>query len=149
VYVNITDLPRNTNILRAKFVFDIKRGGGGEFLKYKARMVACGYTQVEGVDYFDTYASVMNTKSFRVLLALYNKDASMSMQHWDVKQAFVNAPLEETVYVHQVKGFERPGQLEKILKLNKALYGTRQAAHAWQKYLSRYDILSTWVGEEI
>ena len=46
--------PPNTNILRAKFVFDIKRGGE----KYKARMVACGYTQVAGVDYFDTYASV-------------------------------------------------------------------------------------------
>ena len=46
----------------------------------------------------------MNTKSFRVLLALYNKDENMSMQHWDVKQAFVNAPLEETVYVHQIKG---------------------------------------------
>ena len=99
-------------------------------------MVACGYTQVEGVDFFDTYASVMNTKSFRILLALYNKHKDMSLQHWDVKQAFVNAPLEETVYVHQIKGFERPGQLGKVLRLNKALYGTKQAAHAWQKYLS-------------
>jgi len=78
----------------------------------------------------------MNTKSFRILLTLYNKELSMTMQHWDVKQAFVNAPLEETVYVHQIKGFERPGQLGKILRLKKALYGTKQAAHAWQKYLS-------------
>ena len=60
----------------------------------------------------------------------------MSMQHWDVKQAFVNAPLEEEVYVHQVKGFERPGTLGKVFKLSKALYGTKQAAHAWQKFLS-------------
>ena len=69
-YVNIHELARNTNILRAKFVFDIKRGG--EFIKFKARMVACGTTQVEGIDFFDTYASVMNTKSFRILLAIYN-----------------------------------------------------------------------------
>ena len=117
-------------------MFDIKRGGEGEFLKYKARMVACGYTQVEGVDYFDTYASVMNTKTFRILLTLYNKDKHMSMQHWDVKQAFVNAPIEEVVYVQQIKGFERENTQGKVLKLKKALYGTKQAAHAWQKYLS-------------
>ena len=77
-YIDRNSLPPNTNILRAKFVFDIKRGGEGEFLKHKARMVACGYTQVEGVDYFDTYASVMNTKTFRILLTLYNKDKHMS-----------------------------------------------------------------------
>ena len=99
-------------------------------------MVASGYTQVEGVDYFDTYASVMNTKSFRILLTLYNRDKDMSMQHWDVKQAFVNAPLEETVYVQQVKGFEKEWAFGKVLKLKKALYGTKQAANAWQKYLS-------------
>ena len=59
------------------------------------------------------------------------------MEHWDIKQAFVNAPLEETVYVHQVKGMERKGQEGKILLLKKALYGTKQAAHAWQKYLTQ------------
>ena len=60
----------------------------------------------------------------------------MHLQHWDVKQAFVNAPLEETVYVHQIKGFEKKGEEGKVLRLRKALYGTRQAGHAWQKYLS-------------
>ena len=60
----------------------------------------------------------------------------MSMQHWDVKQAFVNAPIEEVVYVQQIKGFERENTQGKVLKLKKALYGTKQAAHAWQKYLS-------------
>ena len=61
----------------------------------------------------------------------------MKMEHWDIKQAFVNAPIEETVYVHQVKGIEKPGKEGKILLLNKALYGTKQAAHAWQKYLTQ------------
>lgn len=79
----------------------------------------------------------MNTKSFRILLAIYNYDNNMNMEHWDVKQAFVNAPIQETVYVHQVRGLERPGKEGKILKLNKALYGTKQAAHAWQTYLSK------------
>ena len=94
-FVDIKSLPRNTNILRSKFVFDIKRGAGGEFLKFKARMVAMGFTQVEGVDYEDTFASVMTTKSFRILLAIWNFDKNLSFEHWDVKTAFVNAPLQK------------------------------------------------------
>ena len=74
-------------------------------------MVAQGYSQIYGVDYFDTYASVMNTKSFRILLALYNHDPMFSLEHWDVKQAFVNAPIEEEIYVHQVRGFGPPGSM--------------------------------------
>ena len=92
--------------------------------------------QKEGIDFFETYASVVNTKSFRIMLVIYNNNKDMSLQHWDVKQAFVNAPLEEEVYVHQIKGFERPGQENKIFRLIKALYGTKQAANVWQKFLS-------------
>src|SRR6185312_11665870 len=95
-----------------------------------------GFTQVEGVDYHDTHASVMATKSFRILLALWNLEPTLSFEHWDIKTAFVNAPLEETVYTHMVKGFERPGSEGKVLLLKKALYGCKQAAAAWQKFLS-------------
>src|SRR5690606_34447811 len=56
-------------------------------------------------------------------------------EHWDVKNAFVNAPLKEEIFVKQVPGFEKKGQENKILKLKKALYGTKQAAHAWQAFL--------------
>jgi hypothetical protein len=131
------DLPRGTNVLRAKFVFDIKRGPSGEFQKFKARMVAMGFTQVEGVDYDETFASAMTTKTFRVLLAIWNFDPSLFFEHWDVKTAFVNAPLKETVYVHPVAGFEKAGEEGKILRLKKALYGTKQAAHAWQQFLAQ------------
>jgi hypothetical protein len=135
-YIDIKTLPRGTNILRSKFVFDIKRGSGGEFLKYKARMVAMGFTQVEGVDYDETFASVMTTKTFRILLAIWNLDPKLNFEHWDVKTAFINAPLKEVVYCRQVPGFERPGCEGKILRLKRALYGTKQAANAWQNFLS-------------
>ena len=84
-------LPRGTNILRSKIVFDLKFGSTGEFLKYKARMVAMGFTQVEGVDFFETFASVLSPKSFRVLISLWNCFPELSFEHWDVKSAFTNA----------------------------------------------------------
>ena len=58
------------------------------------------------------------------------------MQHWDIKQAFVQAPIEEEIYVHQIKDFEMLGKEKKNLRLKKALYGTKQAANAWQKFLT-------------
>ena len=133
--VTLKSIPRGTNILRSKFVFDDKRGPEGQLIKFKARLVAMGFTQVEGVDYFDTFASVMTTKSFRTLLALWNLETGLMMEHWDIKQAFVNAPLDENIFVYPVPGFETyPGE---VYRLRKALYGTKQAAHAWQKFLVR------------
>ena len=105
-------LPKGANILNCKFVFDIKRGALGEFLKYKARMVAMGFSQKEGVDFKETFASVMKSKSFRILLALWNAIGENSMEHWDVKTAFI---LEETIYCRPVNGLEPTGATGKIL----------------------------------
>lgn len=136
-YVPLKEIPKGTNILRSKLVFDDKRGPDGKLQKFKARMVACGYSQVHGIDYTDTYASVVVTKSFRILLAVYNLNASFSMKHWDVKQAFINAPLQETIYVRPIQGFQQPGKENCVLRLRKALYGTKQAANAWQRFLRK------------
>ena len=130
--VPLRSIPRGTNILRSKLVFDDKRGSDGKLQKFKARMVAMGFSQIEGVDYNDTFASVMTIKSFRTLLVLWNLDKNLYMEPWDIKQAFINAPLDETIYVHPVPGFGPEGCVYKLIK---ALYGTKQAAHAWQKFL--------------
>ena len=82
--IEITDVPRGT--IRSKFVFDDKRDSDGKLLKFKARLVAMGFTQIEGVDYDDTFASVMTTKSFRTLLVIWNLDKKYTMEHWDIKQ---------------------------------------------------------------
>ena len=79
-------------------------------------MVAMGFTQIYGVDYYDTFASVQNSRTFRIFLSFYNNNLDTRMEHWDIKSAFVNAPLEEEVYVHPVKGFEREGKEGKFLK---------------------------------
>ena len=59
-FVDRAYLPKGTNILRSKFVFDLKYGPTGDFLKFKSRMVCMGFTQIEGVDYFETFASVFS-----------------------------------------------------------------------------------------
>ena len=84
----------------------------------------------------------MTTKSFRILLAIWNFDKNLSFEHWDVKTAFVNAPLQEVVYCRQVPGFEKSGHEKHVLLLKKALYGTKQGANAWQKFLA--EILLYW-----
>ena len=117
-------------------MFDIKRGPAQEFLKFKARLVAMGFSQIEGVDFSETHASVMATKSFRILLALWNFEKSLSLEHWDAKTAFVNAPIDENIFVHPVPRYEGTGGVGKIFKLRKALYGLRQSGCLWQKYLS-------------
>ena len=80
---------------------------------------------------------VFSSKSFRILLSVWNCFPAFIFQHWDVKAAFTNAPLEETIYVHQVPGFEKEGTLGKVLLLKKALYGTKQAARAFQLFLRK------------
>ena len=86
-----------------------------------------GFTQIEGVDYFDTFASVMVTKTFRILLAIWNTYPELKFDHLDIKSAFINAPIDETIYVRQPRGFERKGHEHGILKLKKALYGLNSA----------------------
>ena len=128
--IPITSVPFGTNILRTKIVFDDKRDAEGNLLKFKARLVAIGSGQVEGVDYTETFASVMTTKSFRILLAA----PTFTMLHWDIKTALVNAPIEENVFCYLPEGYCAQGV---VVKLSKALYGTKQAANAWQKLLRK------------
>ena len=133
--VPLKSIPKGAKILRTKWVYDDKKGLDGEIVRFKARLTAMGNFQREGVDYFDTYASVMRTKSLRVLLQLLNASADHKMEHWDIKAAFINAPLEEDIWIYQPDGHHQVGSEGMICKLNKALYGLKQAGRAWQKLL--------------
>jgi hypothetical protein len=137
VYVKKSEIPGGTNVLRPKMVFDDKRGPDGRLLRFKARLVAMGFTQREGIDFHDTFASVMKSKSFRILLQIWNSHPTHTMKHWDVTMAFVKAPLTETLYMHQPEGWVCKGKEEYVLRLQKALYGLKQAAREWQQYLKR------------
>ncbi|KAK1686022.1 hypothetical protein QYE76_046870 [Lolium multiflorum] len=118
------------NVIGTKWVFKNKQDEHGIVVRNKARLVAQCYSQVEGVDYGETFAPVARLESICILLA-YAAHHGFKLQQMDVKSAFLNGPLHEEVYVKQPPGFEDPHFLEHVLKLNKALYGLKQAPRAW------------------
>ena len=110
---------------------------GTKIERFKARLTAMGCFQKPGVDYGETYASVMATRTFRMLLQIYNSDKSHKMLHWDVSTAFIHAPLQEKVFMRQASGHEAKSKESWVYQLVKALYGTKQAARAWQQHLAK------------
>ena len=136
-FVRRGGIPQQGKILRTKWVYSDKLEIDGKVDKLKARLTAMGCFQREGIDYHETFASVSRTQTLRVLMIIYNSDASFSCVHWDVKSAFVNAPIEEDIWIEQPDGHDVANfpRSTFVLKLRKALYGTKQAARAWQQFL--------------
>ena len=106
-------------------------------MRNKARLVAQGYSQVEGIDFDETFAPVARLESIRILLA-YASHHNFKLQQMDVKSAFLNGPLKELVYVKQPPGFEDLNFPNHVYKLNKALYGLKQAPRAWYEHLREF-----------
>ena len=93
-------------------------------IRNKAWLVAQGYSQIEGVDYDETFALIARMESIRILLALACQ-LKFKLYEMDVKTAFLNGLLNEDVYVAQPKGFIDPHFLDHVLYLKKSLYGLK------------------------
>ena len=122
------------NVIGTKWIFKNKQDEFGVVTRNKARLVAQGYYQVEGIDFDETCALVARLESIRILLA-YASHHNFKLQLMDVKIAFLNGPLKELVYVKQPPGFEHPNFPNHVYKLNKALYGLKKAPRAWYDHL--------------
>ena len=103
----------------------------------KARLVAEGYNQEEGIDYDETFAPVARLESIRMLLA-FACFMDFKLYQIDVKSAFLNRFIEEEVYIEQPPGFEDKCFPNHVYKLEKALYGLKQAPQAWYERLSGF-----------
>jgi hypothetical protein len=130
----LADLPRDHHTITLKWVFKLKRDNVGAIIKHKARLVARGFLQREGINFDDAFAPMERMESVRLLLALAAQEGSC-VHHMDVKSAFLNSDLKEEVYVHQPSGFAISDKEGKVLHLRKALYGLRQAPRAWNAKL--------------
>ena len=126
----LVDLPDGVKPIGCKWIYKRKRGVDGKVETFKARLVAKGYTQKEGVDYEETFSLVAMFKSIRILLSI---TAYFDYEIWqmDVNTAFLNGNLEESIYMIQPEGFMSPDQKQKVWKLQKSIYGLKQASRSW------------------
>jgi hypothetical protein len=103
----------------------------------KPRLVAQGFTQVEGLDFGETYAPVATLESIRILIACATNH-DFKLYQMGVKSAFLNGSLQELVYVEQPSSFKDPKKPNHVYLLHKALYGLKQAPKAWYEYLKDF-----------
>ena len=125
------------NTVSCRWIFTIKYNPDGTVRKYKARLVARGYTQVPGIDYTETFSPVIKSTTIRLVL-----DIAIS-RNWPIKQldvnnAFLQGTLTEEVYTTQPPGFIDADHPHHVCRLHKALYGLKQAPRAWYQELSNH-----------
>jgi hypothetical protein len=131
----LVDRPQNCNIVKSKWVFKIKHDASGNFEKFKARLVAMGYTQIQGVDYKDTFSPVVRHCTMRILFSLACQ-LDLTIDHIDVTTAFLNGDLEETIYMEQPPGFDNDIK-NKVCLLQKGIYGLKQASRIWNTKVNK------------
>ncbi|GJR71148.1 retrovirus-related pol polyprotein from transposon TNT 1-94 [Tanacetum coccineum] len=130
--------PDKAFVITLKWIYKVKLDELGGILKNKARLVARGYRQEEGIDFEESFAPVARLEAIRIFLA-FAAHMNMVVYQMDVKTAFLNGNLREEVYVSQPDGFVDPDKPNYVYKLKKALYGLKQAPRAW------YDMLSSFL----
>ncbi|KAG8474765.1 hypothetical protein CXB51_031711 [Gossypium anomalum] len=126
----LVDPPKGVKPIGCKWVFKKKIDMDGNVQTYKGRLVAKGFRQIHGVNYDETFSPVAMFKSIRISLAIA---AFHDYEIWqmDVKTAFLNGKLEEDVYMTQPEGFVNPKDAGKICKLQRSIYGLKQASQSW------------------
>src|SRR3954468_9487688 len=130
-------IPTVHNVIGTKWLFKNKQDAHSIVVRNKARMVAQGFSQVEGIDNGETFAPIARLESIRIALA-YASHHNFKLYQMDVKSAFLNGPINELVYVKQPPGFEDPNFPNHVYKLDKALYGLKQAPSAWYENLTEF-----------
>jgi len=129
---DVVDEPVDTNIVGSRWVFRIKRDSNGKILKYRARLVAQGFTQMYGIDFQDTFAPVARLSSIRAVIALAASE-DWELHQMDVKSAYLNSLIDTAVYMRLPPGHDQKG---KVARVKRGIYGLRQSGNLWHKTLT-------------
>lgn len=124
-----------SNVIDSKWVYKIKRNPDGSVERYKARLVAKGFKQRYGIDYEHTFSPVVKASTIRIVLSIA-VSRGWSLRQLDIQNAFLHGFLEEDVYMRQPPGYEDRHYPNYVCKLDKAIYGLKQAPWAWYSRLS-------------
>nr|GEU59064.1 hypothetical protein [Tanacetum cinerariifolium] len=131
------DLPKGKRAIGSKWVFRNKKDERGIIIMNKARLVAQGHTQEEGIDYEEVFSIVARIEAIRLFLA-YASFMGFMVYQMDVKSAFLYGTIKEEVYIYRPPGFEDPDYSDKVYKVVKVLYGLHQAPRACYETLANY-----------
>lgn len=133
-------VPRNKTAIGCKWIFKVKVTPDNTPVRFKARLVAQGFSQNCEVDYEEVFAPVVTTTIIRAVLSLAGQ-RQYFVKHSDVKTAFLNRQLKETIYMKQPPGHVKQGQEEFGCRLHKRIYGLKQSVKSW------YDTLNNTLTE--
>ncbi|GEM12273.1 hypothetical protein Rt10032_c20g6290 [Rhodotorula toruloides] len=131
----LVDLPAGRKAIAVKWVLLIKRDANGHVVKYKARLVARGDQQVEGVDYDETHSSTVRLTTVRLVFALLAHCRHFSFKQFDISNAYLLGGLDKEIYIQQAPGFVDSDKPRAVRRLRSALYGLKQGGREWQKVL--------------
>ena len=123
----LVDCPTDHKTIKCRWTYVFKSDG-----RYKARLVTKGYTQVQGIDYEETFSPVARYESIRYLLT-HAALQDCEIEAMDVKLAYLHGVLEEEIYMEQPEGFVAKGEEDKVCKLIRSLYGLKQAGRVWNR----------------
>ena len=137
----LVERPKGVNVVGSKWVFRAKKNASSKVVRYKARLVAQGFSQVPSVDYFNTYAPVVKLVSICTVLTLAAQ-YDYEIHQLNVKGTYLNGELtnDEVIYMHQAPGYTKSGSEDQVLLLKKPLCGLKQSGCRW--YHRLYDALS-------
>ena len=137
---NIVELPEYRRAIGCKWVFKIKRDALGNIIRYKARLVALGYRQKEGLDYKETFAPVARMTSQRLLVSVAAHE-DLALYQIDIDNAYLNGDIDTTIFMTQPEGFVDPRFSDTkryVCELQKGLYGLKQAGNIWHTAIHTY-----------
>jgi len=132
----LTSLPEDRSAVGGKWVYALKENDEQRQI-FKARYVAKGYSQTEGIDYKETFAPTANITSVRALMQVAVQN-DLIVHQMDVKTAYLHAPIDEEIFLEQPEGFEEKSEAgeKQVYKLKKSLYGLKQSGRNWYKLLN-------------
>eukprot|EP00253_Pinus_taeda_P023838 PITA_23838 len=133
---DLVPLPKGRKLVRCKWVYRTKYGPDGKVDKHKALLVAKGFSQVEGIDYTETFSPVAKMNSIRLVLSLA-VSLKWEVHQMDVKSAFLHGDLHEEIYMEQPIGFIQTDS-SLVCRLKKSLYGLKQAPRAWYAKMDNF-----------
>jgi hypothetical protein len=134
---DIVPRPKGKSVVTSKWISKIKHVANGSIKKYKARFVARGFSQKEGVDYEETFSIVARYTSIREVISLASV-MGWKIHQMDVKTAFLNGVIKEEVYIEQPQGFEVHGRESHVCRLKKSFYELKQTPRAWYSRIDGY-----------